>query len=238
MKIKMLIPIALVLCLVFSLCACGTTANTDPETTPATTEATTTAPAETAATTVAATEAETDAKTDAQTETQDTTAEDVFTGEDAFALVETTYPLESDNLYYVFRGIYMIDGYNHYAIDLRKTLEDHTTYISTYFVTLDGSDILEGYITDGVAYVGEDRPSVEVTEENAVKIVNAAFDFDENCFLTYRGTEEIDGTTYYVVDLRKSLETNTTYLASYFVKADGTQIVDGYYEGETPVLAE
>lgn len=231
MKIKMFIPIALVLCLAFSLCACGTTANTDATTTaPATTaatEATTTAPATTApATTAAATEADDDA----------TAAS--FTEKDALELVKNTYELSDDAYFYQPRGTYEVDGVNYYAIDMRKSLEHNTTYISTYFVTLDGSEILKGYIAGEVGYIGTEKPSIEVNEDNAVKVVEAAYDFEEGCFLTYRGTEEIDGTTYYVVDLRKSLEVNTTYLGSYFVNADGTEIINGYYEGETPVFAE
>lgn len=233
MKIKMFIPIALVLCLAFSLCACGTASNTNNTTTaPATTtaaatEATTTAPATTAAATTAAT-----------TEAEDNDAEASFTENDALELVENTYELTENNLFYVIRGTYEVDGVSYYAIDMRKSLEYNTTYISTYFVTLDGSEILKGYIADEVGYIGTEKPSIDVNEDNAVKIVEAAYDFEEGCFLTYRGVEEIDGTTYYVVDLRKSLEVNTTYLGSYFVKADGTEIVDGYYEGDTAVLAE
>ncbi len=232
MKIKMLIPVALILVLTLSLCACSANTNTGANTT----EAPTTAPATTVAaeantTTVAPTTAP-------ATEAQADTSEDVFTGEDALALVESTHELTSENLYYVFRGIYMIDGYNYYAIDLRQSFETHSTYMSTYFVNLDGSEIQSGYIVDEVGYIGTEKPAVEVTEENAVKIVEAAYDFEENCFLTYKGVEEIDGVTYYAVDLRKSLEANTTYLSTYFVNADGTEIVLGYYEGGTPVLGE
>lgn len=232
MKIKMLIPVALILVLTLSLCACSANTNTGTNTTAApTTAPATTVATEANTTTVAPTTAP-------ATEAQADTSEDVFTGEDALALVESTHELTSENLYYVFRGIYMIDGYNYYAIDLRQSFETHSTYMSTYFVKLDGSEIHSGYIADEVGYIGTEKPAVEVTEENAVKIVEAAYDFEENCFLTYKGVEEIDGVTYYAVDLRKSLEANTTYLSTYFVNADGTEIVLGYYEGGTPVLGE
>lgn len=232
MKIKMLIPVALILVLTLSLCACSANTNTGTNTTAAPTTAPATTVAAEANTTTAA------PTTAPATEAQADTSEDVFTGEDALALVESTHELTSENLYYVFRGIYMIDGYNYYAIDLRKSFETNSTYMSTYFVNLDGSEIQSGYIVDEVGYIGTEKPAVEVTEENAVKIVEAAYDFEENCFLTYKGVEEIDGVTYYAVDLRKSLEANTTYLSTYFVNADGTEIVLGYYEGGTPVLGE
>ncbi|MBE6793722.1 MAG: hypothetical protein E7532_02110 [Ruminococcaceae bacterium] len=232
MKIKMLIPVALILVLTLSLCACSANTNTGTNTTVAPTTAPATTVAAEANTTTAA------PTTAPATEAQADTSEDVFTGEDALALVESTHELTSENLYYVFRGIYMIDGYNYYAIDLRKSFETNSTYMSTYFVNLDGSEVQSGYIVDEVGYIGTEKPAVEVTEENAVKIVEAAYDFEENCFLTYKGVEEIDGVTYYAVDLRKSLEANTTYLSTYFVNADGTEIVLGYYEGGTPVLGE
>ena len=236
MKIKMIIPMTLVLCLTFSLCACGTTANTNETTT---VPATTTASVEETTAVPETTEAFADVETtaaEAETDTNDTT----FTHDDALELVKNTYE-PSGNTYYRPRGTFEVDGVTYFAVDLMKSLETNSTYEGlTYFVTTDGSEIVKGYIENDEAIftTGDEKPDFEVTEENAVDIVNAAFDFDENCFLTFRGTEEIDGTTYYVVDLRKSLETNTTYLASYFVKADGTQIVDGYYEGGTPVLAE
>lgn len=232
MKIKMLIPVALILVLTLSLCACSANTNTGTNTTAApTTAPATTVAAEANTTTVAPTTAP-------ATEAQADTSEDVFTGEDALALVESTHELTSENLYYVFRGIYMIDGSNYYAIDLRKSFETNSTYMSTYFVNLDGSEIQSGYIADEVGYIGTVKPAVVVTEEYAVKMVEAAYDFEENCFLTYKGVEEIDGVKYYAVDLRKSLEANTTYLSTYFVNADGTEIVLGYYEGGTPVLGE
>ncbi len=230
MKIKMLIPIAFVLCLAFSLCACGTTANTDETTTaPATTvatEATTTAPATTAPATTAP-----------QAEAQDETTPADFTEDDALELVKSSKEF-SDEYFFVSNGTVEIDGVSYYAVDLRKSLETNTTYISSYFVTLDGSEIHEGYIAGEEAVISDTKPAIEVTEDNAVKVVEAAYDFEDDCFLTLRGTEEIDGTTYYAVDLRKSLETNTTYLSTYFVNADGSEIVFGYYEGGTPVLGE
>ncbi|MBR3987997.1 MAG: hypothetical protein IKK10_01695 [Clostridia bacterium] len=224
MKIKMFIPVALILCLAFSLCACGTNVNTPANTTaPATTtavntEATTTAPATTTAATT-------------------TVSAPDFTEEDALELVKNTYDFDEE-YFFVSNGTVEIDGTNYYAVNLRKSLETNTTYISSYFVTLDGSEIKEGYINGEEAVISDEKPAIDVNEENAVKVVEAAYDFEEGCFLTYRGVEEIDGTTYYAVDLRKSLEANTTYLSSYFVKADGTKIVEGYYEGGTAVLAE
>ena len=235
MKIKFLIPMALVLCLTLTLCACGSNADTNETTAPATT-----APATTA--TVSATEAATNVAADVvtttpATEAENFTTEETFTSDDALELVKNTHELKADNLYYMFRGTYDIDGESHYAIDLRKSLEMHTTYISTYFVTLDGSEIKAGYIKNEVAYIGTEKPSIEVTEENAEKVVNAAYDFEEGCFLKYRGVEEIDGVSYFAVDLMKSLETNVTYLSSYFVTADGT-ITAGYYQNNVPTLSE
>lgn len=226
MKIKMLIPVSLILCLAFALCACGTTANTGETSTAPTatttatdTEATTTAPAE----------------TNAETEPTTTSAAE-FTEEDALELVKNTYDF-SDEYFFLSNDIVDIEGTSYYAVDLRKSLEANTTYISSYFVTLDGTEIYEGYIAGGVATISDIEPTLDITEDNAVKAIEAAYDFEENCFLTLRGTEEIDGVTYYAVDLRKSLESNTTYLSTYFITETGT-IVEGYYEGNTPVLAE
>lgn len=230
MKIKMLIPIALVLCLAFALCACGTTANTNvTSTAPVTTVATATAtPANTAEASTAP------AKTEAETETTASTEE--FTEEDALELVKNTYEF-SDEYFFLSNGIVDIEGTSYYAVDLKKSLEANTTYISSYFVSLDGAEIYKGYIAGGVATISDGEPTIDITEDNAVKAIEAAYDFEENCFLTLRGTEEIDGVTYYAVDLRKSLESNTTYLSTYFITETGT-IVEGYYEGTTPVLAE
>ncbi len=312
MKIKMLIPIALILCLAFSLCACGNEAKTD---------ATTTAPATSVATTAANTEATTTApaETKAETETSADTAE--FTEEDALELVKSTYDFSDEYFFYV-RGTEEIDGVNYYAVDLRKSLEVNTTYISTYFVTTDGSEIVEGYYAGGEAFLseketlsfteedaiamvegeypcsdsyyyhvreiseidgetyygvdlmrnledhstyistyfvktdgseivkgsylggepsfsdGDVKPSFEINEENAIKVVNAAYDFDENEYLVLRGIEEIDGVNYYAVDLRKSFNDHSTYLSTFFVNEDGTKIVEGYYMGGVPYLAE
>lgn len=233
MKIKMFIPLALILCLVFSLCACGTTANTDGTTTaPATTVAATTSASTEATTTAAATTAPaTEAEVDA-----DATASD-FTEEDALELVKTSYEITDDSYYYQPRGTYEIDGTSYYAIDLRKSLDTNTTYISSYFVTLDGSEIHKGYIAGEEAVISDQQPTIEVTEDNAVKVVEAAYDFEDGCFVTYRGVEEIDGVKYFAVDLRRSLEANTTYLSTYFVTETGA-ITLGYYEGGTPVLGE
>ncbi len=229
MKIKMFIPLALILCLAFSLCACGTASNTNGTTTaPATTA---TEAVKTEATTVPATTAPATTEAEADATTAD------FTEEDALELVKTSYELSDDNLFYHFRGTYEIDGTNYYAVDLRKSLETNTTYLSSYFVALDGSEIHTGYIAGEEAVISDTKPAITVTEDNALKVVEAAYDFEEGCFLTYRGVEEIDGVSYFAVDLRKSLEVNTTYLATYFVTETGT-IVEGYYENETPVLAE
>ena len=232
MKIKMLIPIALVLCLAFSLCACGNAADTNNTTAAPTTAAeavaeTTTAPAETVAETETAAPAETTAETEAAAD---------FTEEDALELVKSSYEF-SDGYYFMSNGIVDIDGTSYYAVDLRRSLETNSTYITSYFVTLDGAEIHTGYITGGEAVIAEGEPTLEITEDNAVKAVEAAYDFEDGCFLTLRGTEEIDGVTYYAVDLRKSLEANTTYLSTFFVETNGT-IVAGYYEGDTPVLSE
>ncbi|MBQ2687234.1 MAG: hypothetical protein IJF52_01225 [Clostridia bacterium] len=225
MKIKSIISVTLLFCLAFALCACTNTENTGE---------TTTAPA--ATTTVADTEATTTApaKTKAEIETTASAAE--FTEDDALELVKNTYDF-SDEYFFVPNGTVEIDGTSYYAINLRKSLENNTTYISSYFVTLDGSNIYEGFIAGDVAEISDSKPTIDVTEDNAVKVIEAAYDFEENCFLTYRGVEEIDGVSYFAVDLRKSLETNTTYLSTYFVTETGT-IVEGYYEGNTPVLAE
>ncbi len=223
MKIKRLIPIVLTLCLVFALCACGTGSNTDE---------TTTAPA-----TTVATDANTEATTVPATESQADTAGSDFTADDALELVKNSHELSSEDLYYQYRGVYEIDGENYYAVDLRKSLETSTTYLSSYFVALDGSEIKEGYITGDVAVISDSKPTIDVTEDNAVKVVEAAYDFEDNCYLIFKGTEEIDGVTYYAVNLMKSMESNSTYLSSYFVTADGN-IVEGYYEGGVPVLSE
>ena len=234
--IKMVIPVALVFGLIFSLCACGTTSNTKETTAPATTVAkvvTTTANETEAVTTIAA-ETETEAENTADTN------EATFTADDALELVQNTYEL-SDNHYYRPRGTFEVEGVSYFAIDLMKSLETNSTYEGlTYFVTTDGSDIVKGYIESNEAFftTGDEKPDFEANEENAVKIVEAAYDFEDGCFLTYKGVEEIDGETYFAVDLRRSLEANTTYLSTYFVNADGTEIVLGYYEGGTPFFAE
>lgn len=233
MKIKMLIPMALVLCLAFSLCACGGTNTTDPSTAPATTtaaatEAETTAPAETNAVTETAAPADTAAASE--------TAADEFTEEDALALVESSYEF-SDEYFFISHGVVEIEGTSYFAVDLKKSMDTNVTYISSYFVTLDGAEIHKGYIAGDVATISDETASLNITEENAVKAVEAAFDFEEGCFLTLRGVEEIDGITYYAVDLRKSLEANTTYLSTYFVTEAG-DIAVGYYEGDTPVISE
>ncbi len=231
MKIKMFIPLALILCLAFSLCACGTTSNTDGTTTaPATTAPATTAASTEATTTAAATTAP-------ATEAEDDTAAASFTEEDALELVKDSYEITDDSYYYQPRGTYEIDGTSYYVIDLRKSLDTNTTYISSYFVTLDGSEIHKGYIAGEEAVISDQQPTIDVTEDNAVKVVEAAYDFEDGCFLTYRGVEEIDGVKYFAVDLRKSLEANTTYLSTYFVTETGA-ITLGYYEGGTPVLGE
>lgn len=233
MKIKMFIPLALILCLAFSLCACGTTANTD---------GTTTAPATTAASTEATTTAA--ATTAPATETEDNTAESndtqtAFTEDDALELVKNTYELSGNN-YYRPRGTFEVDGVTYFAVDLMKSLETNSTYNGlTYFVTTDGSEIVKGYIDNDEAFftTGDEKPDFDVTEDNVVKVVEAAYDFEDGCFVTYRGVEEIDGVKYFAVDLRKSLEANTTYLSTYFVTETGA-ITLGYYEGGTPVLGE
>ncbi|MBQ7999866.1 MAG: hypothetical protein IJ298_01450 [Ruminococcus sp.] len=220
---KKFIPVVLTLCLVFALCACNTDADTNTTTTAAGT-----------ATTATETVADT---TVAETATQADTEASAFTEDDALELVKNSCELSADDLYYQYRGIYEIDGTSYYAVDLRKSLEDSTTYLSSYFVTLDGAEIKEGYITGEVASISDTKPTIDVTEDNAVKVVEAAYDFEDGCFLTYKGVEEIDGVKYFAVDLRKSLESNTTYLSSFFVTETGT-IVMGYYEGGTAVLAE
>ncbi len=222
MKIIKFISLALVVCLAFALCACGNNANTDETTTAPDTNATA---VNTEATTVHA------------TETQADIAGSDFTADDALELVKNSHELSSDDLYYQYRGVYEIDGESYYAVDLRKSVETTTTYLSSYFVAFDGSEIKEGYISGEVAVISDTKPTIDVTEDNAVKVVEAAYDFEDGCFLTYRGVEEINGVNYFAVDLRKSLESNTTYLSSYFVTETGT-IVEGYYEGGVPVLAE
>lgn len=232
MKIKMFIPIALVLCLAFSLCACGTTTNTNETTTaPATTtatEATTTAAATTApATTAAATEADDDA----------TAAS--FTSEDALELVNNTYELSGNN-YYRARGTFEVEGVSYFAIDLMKSLETNSTYDGlTYFVKTDGSDIVKGYIynNEAVFTTGDAESDLEINEDNAVTAVAAAYDFGDDEFLMYKGIEEIDGVKYFAVDLRRSLEDHSSYLSTFFVTENG-EIVKGYYEGGVAYLAE
>lgn len=233
MKIKMFLPIALVLCLAFSLCACGTTTNTNetttaPATTTAATEATTTAAATTApATTAAATEADDDA----------TSAS--FTSEDALELVNNTYE-PSGNNYYRARGTFEVEGVSYFAIDLMKSLETNSTYDGlTYFVKTDGSDIVKGYIDNNEAvFTTEDAESdLEINEDNAVKAVAAAHDIGDDEFLMYKGIEEIDGVKYFAVDLRRSFEDHSSYLSTFFVTENG-EIVKGYYEGDVAYLAE
>ena len=235
MKIKFLIPMALVLCLTLTLCACGSNADTNETTAPATTvaKAETTAATETEAVTTIA------AETEIETENTADTNEATFTADDALELVQNTYEL-SDNHYYRPRGTFEVEGVSYFAIDLMKSLETNSTYEGlTYFVTTDGSDIVKGYIESNEAFftTGDEKPDFEANEENAVKIVEAAYDFEEGCFLKYRGVEEIDGVSYFAVDLMKSLETNVTYLSSYFVTADGT-ITAGYYQNNVPTLSE
>lgn len=233
MKIKIFIPMALILCLAFSLCACGTTANTTQ----------TTAPAETTApvTTAAATEAEktTEALTTAPAETEaETEAADeaAFTEDDAVELVKNSYTF-GDEYTLIPMGLVDINGTEYFAVDLRMYHDGVSTYITSYFVTTDGEEIFTGYTMDGVSYISDSEPTIDVNEDNAVKIVNAAYDFEEDCFLKLRGTEVIDGTTYYAVDLMKSLEYNTTYLSTYFVSETGN-IVLGYYAGGEAFLSE
>lgn len=159
-----------------------------------------------------------------------------FTEEDAVKMVEEKYTIDA-NCYLHVRGIAEVDGAEYYGVDLMKYIDSNTTYLSTYFVKTDGSEIKEGYYQNNTPVFAE-KTALEITEENAVKAVEAAYDFEDGCYLMLRGTEEIDGVTYYAVDLMKSLEYNSTYLSTFFVKSDGTQIVKGYYQNNTPVLAE
>ena len=199
MKIKMIIPMALVLCLTFSLCACGTTANTNETTTA---PATTTASVEETTAVPETTEAFADVETtaaEAETDTNDTT----FTHDDALELVKNTYE-PSGNTYYRPRGTFEVDGVTYFAVDLMKSLETNSTYNGlTYFVTTDGSEIVKGYIVNDEAIFTTDdvKPDFEVTEENAVTVVRSAYGTPEGCFYMFKGVEEIDGTTYYVVDM-------------------------------------
>lgn len=217
MKIKMFIPIALVLCLAFSLCACGTITNTNNTTAPATTvatntEATTAAPAETKA-----------------------TAPAEFTEEDAIELVNNTYTFDETDFLHA-NGTVEVDGTNYYAVDLRRSLESNTTYLSTYFVTTDGSEIVEGYFAGGEPVLSQ-KEVADFTEEDALELVENTYELSGNCFYHVRGTVDVDGVTYYGVDVMKSLETNVTYMATtYFVKADGSDIVKGYYVGEDVIF--
>ena len=218
---KKFIALALLLCLAFALSACA-----GNEATQETTAADTTATATTAAATEEATAAETEAATEA-----------AFTEDDALEMVKSTYTLE-DGYFFTTRGTYEVEGGNYYAIDMRKSLDTNSTYISTYFVATNGSEIVEGFIEgETPIFANNDNTTLDINEENAVKAVEAAYDFDDDCYLIFRGVEEIDGVSYYAVDLRKSLETNTTYLSSYFVTYDGT-IVEGYYRNNTPYLAK
>lgn len=234
--IKMVIPVALVFGLIFSLCACGTTPDTKETTAPATTVAkveTTVAPETEAVTTIAA-ETETVAENTADTN------ETTFTSADALELVQNTYK-PSGNTYYRPRGTFEVDGVTYFAVDLMKSLETNSTYNGlTYFVTTDGSEIVKGYIDNDEAIFTTDdvKPDFEVTEENAVTVVISAYGTPEGCFYMFKGVEEIDGTTYYVVDMRKSLETNSSYVGSYFIKADGTKVIEGYYTDGVPTLVD
>ncbi len=159
-----------------------------------------------------------------------------FTEEDAMKMVEDTYTIDA-NCYLHVRGIAEIEGESYYGVDLMKNIDSHTTYLSTYFVKIDGSEIKEGYYQNNTPVIAE-KTALDITEENAVKAVEAAYDFDDNCYLLLRGIEEINGVSYYAVDLMKSLELNSTYLSTYFVNADGSEIVTGYYAGGVPYLAE
>ena len=211
MKIKMFIPIALVLCLAFSLCACGTITNTKEITAPTTnTEATTTAPAETKEATAPAAE---------------------FTEEDAIELVKNTYTFDETDFLHA-NGTVEVDGTNYYAVDLRRNLEYNTTYLATYFVTTDGSEIVEGYFVGGEPVLSQKKVA-DFTEEDALELVENTYELADNCFYHVRGTVDVDDETYYAVDVMKSLETNVTYMATtYFVKADGSDILMGYFVGE------
>lgn len=230
--IKMVIPVSLVFCLIFSLCACTAPAYIQESAAP--TATTTEATMNDTATTAAVTNATTTTSAEAETN------EAVFTEDDALELVKNTYELDESYAYRP-RGTFEVDGVSYYAIDIVKFVVDHYSYQGlTYFVTEDGSEILKGYIYSNEVFftTGEEEYDFEVTEDNAVKLVNAAYDFEENSFLTYRGVEEIDGETYHVVDLRRSLETNTTYLGSYFITENGSRIIEGYYVGGVPTLVD
>lgn len=221
MKIKMLIPIALVLCLAFSLCACGTTTNNNETTAPATTTAATTATA---------------AETTAPADTQAATDSEGFSEEDAITLVQNTYDF-SDEYFLHVRSTVEIDGTNYYGVDLRKSLETNTTYISTYFVKTDGSEIVEGYFEGEVPYLTK-KETADFTEEDALELVENTYGTSDDCFYHVRGTVEVDGVSYYGVDVMKKIDVNVTYNGiTYFVKADGSDIVEGYYWNNEPVFS-
>lgn len=220
MKIKMFIPIALILCLVFSLCACGTITNT-PATTAANTE-TATAPVETTAPVATTVPAE-------------TTAPAEFTEEDALELVKNTYDPGSDCFYHV-KGTVEVDGVNYYAVDLRRSFEDHSSYLETYFVTTDGAEIVRGYFVGGEPVLNQ-KEAADFTEEDALELVKNTYEPGSDCFYHVRGTVEVDGVSYYGVDVMKSLEDHVTYMSlTYFVNTDGSDIVKGYYVGNEAIF--
>lgn len=134
-----------VLCMVLGLCACGDNTKTE---TADNTEATVVTEEATEEVTEAPTEAPTEAATEVATE------KETITEEDAIKMVEDKYQF-GDGYSYSVRRTEEIDGVSYYGVDLRKIMEDHATYYTTYFVATDGSEILEGYYENDVPVIAE-----------------------------------------------------------------------------------
>lgn len=131
---KVLSVLAVLLCMVFCFCACGKCNNT--ETT-----------GETAETTVATVTEETVAETTVAVADEDADADDTattITEDEAIKMVKDEYDF-GDGYSYTVRSVEEIDGVSYYGVDLRKLIDDHYTYYTTYFVAADGSEIVEGY---------------------------------------------------------------------------------------------
>ena len=217
---KIFISLAVLCCLIFCFCACGNQIETEKETQESVVA--------TETVTEKATEAETVAENDAKT---------TITEDEAIKLVEDKYSFGEDYGYKV-RRIEEVNGVSYYGVDLRRLVGGVSTYQTTYFVTTDGSDIIEGYYeNDKPVLVG---PKNEITEDEAIEMVKNKYNFPEEEGYGYnvRGVEEIDGYVYYGVDLRKSVNGTSTYQTTYFVAVNGSEIVEGYYENDKPVIVD
>ncbi len=84
----------------------------------------------------------------------------------------------------------------------------------------------------------EAKAPAEISEDDAIQMIKDKYNFDEGYGYYLKGKVNIDGVSYYAVDLKKIMDTYSTYLTTYFVKTNGSEIVEGYYENDEPVLVD